>query len=74
VRLREHLVDNGHLIRVDAGAPAEAEPPNLTSSNEPTNTDLTVTRAKNAIARGAPLNAVAARLKQMNIDPQLLFG
>lgn len=41
---------------------------------QPTQTDKYIEQARKAIQMGAPVAAVAGRLRGMNIDPHLLFG
>lgn len=44
------------------------------ASFTPTETDIKIAHAKAAIAKGAPSEAVAQRLQQMGIDPELLWS
>lgn len=41
---------------------------------DPTQTDTYISQARAAIAKGAPMAAVARRLQEMSIDPQVLFA
>jgi hypothetical protein len=50
------------------------EPQASNKAFPPTDTDLTIQHAKNAIAKGASSAVVAQRLQQMGIDPGLLWN
>lgn len=53
-----------------SAAPASSATPDY----QPTETDNFLGMAKAAIAKGAPMNAVAAKLQELGIDPQALFA